>query len=59
MWMAALDRGLQWLLVFAQGDPFERFIPKPETTSRVEVGAVFMVLSLVAAAAAILAKILL
>ena len=62
MWTSVLDHGLQWcgrLLVFAQGDLFERLVPEPETTSRVEVAAVLTVLSLVAAAAAILAKILL
>jgi hypothetical protein len=62
MWISVLDHGLQWcdrLLVFAQGDPFERFVPESEATARVEVTAVLMVLSLIIAAAAILAKILL
>jgi hypothetical protein len=62
MWISVLDHGSQWfgrLLVFAQGDPFERFAPEPETTSPVEVAAVLTVLSLVAAAAVLLARILL
>lgn len=63
MWIDVLDRGLQWyerLQVLARGDLFERLAPQPEKTSNVEsIAAVLMVLSVVAAAAGILAKILL
>ena len=59
---SVIDHGLQrWgrLLVFAQGDFFERFVPVSEATARLEVAAMLMVLSLIIATAAILAKILL
>jgi hypothetical protein len=62
MWGSILHHALQWcdrLLIFAQGDPFERFLPEPETKSPVEIAAVLMVLSLLAAASVILASILL
>ena len=63
MWMSGLDRAVQWydwLLVFARGDPFERFVVQPAKTSRVElVAGVVMIVSVVAAAAGILARILL
>lgn len=62
MWTDVVDLGWQWfgrLLVFAQEDLFERLLPEPETASRVEVAAILTVLSLVAAAVVVLAKILL
>ena len=62
MWTSFVDHGLQWcggLLAFAQGDFFERSVPESEATARVEVTAILMILSLIIAAAAILAKILL
>lgn len=58
-----LDQGLQWferLLVFADGDTFERFTPRPARSLDVEaVGAVLMVLAVIGSAAGILAKIVL
>lgn len=54
MWLS--DR----LQVFSQGDPFERFVPQRVKTSGIETAAaLFMVVSVVGSAAAILAKILL
>ena len=63
MWIYVLDHGLQWydrLQLFANGDPFERFVPQPDRTIDIEtIGAVLMVLAVVGSAGAILAKIFL
>jgi hypothetical protein len=58
MWTSVVDHGLQWcgrLLVFAQGD-FLSGSCRTLKKRQVEVTAVLMVLSLIIAAAAILAK---
>ena len=62
MWLSAIDHGLQWydrLQVFSHGDPFERFVPQRVRTSGIETAAaIFMVVSVVGSAAAILVKML-
>jgi hypothetical protein len=63
MWLSAIDHGLLWydrLQVFSQGEPFERFVPHRVRTSGIETAAaIFMVVSVMGSAAAILARILL
>ncbi|QOF72107.1 hypothetical protein IG197_03180 [Aminobacter sp. SR38] len=63
MWFSVIDHGLQWydrLQVFSSGDPFERLVPQRVSTSGIEtVAAIFMVVSIIGSAAAILAKIVL
>jgi len=63
MWLSVIDHGLQWydrLQVFSSGDPFERFVPHRVRTSGIETAtAIFMVVSVIGSAAAILAKMVL